>query len=94
MRDMPADQRSRVDIERTIEESRQFSAEAHKLSAEALKLSAEQLKLVAEQRKLGAETRKLGREWQLLLWSLGITLVTGVGIGLVQLVAHLAGWWR
>jgi len=94
MSDIPADQRSRADIERAIEESRRFSAEAHKLSAEALKLSAEQLKLVAEQIKLGAETRKLDRERQLLPWSLGIALVTGVGIGLVQLVAHLAGWWR
>jgi hypothetical protein len=94
MSDIPADQRSRVDIERTIEESRKFSAEAHKLSAEALKLSAEQLKLVAEQLKLGAETRKLDRERQLLPWSLGITLVTGVGIGLVQLVAQFAGWLR
>jgi hypothetical protein len=94
MSDFPADQRSRADFDRSIEETRKFSAEVHKLSAEALKLSANQLKLASEQLKLGAETPKLDRERQLLPWSLGIALVTGVGIGLVQLVAHLAGCWR
>jgi len=63
-------------------------AETEKFVAEQRKLIAEAEKFADEQRKLAAEAQKFDRERRLLPWSLLIALTTGIGIGLVQLIAH------
>lgn len=57
--------------------------------AESAKLREETNKFVSEAHKLEAERRKLDRDRWLAPWSLVIALVTGVGLGLVQLAARL-----
>lgn len=97
MSDVPADLDMRATlarIDRDLAESRKLREEGDKLVAEKRKLIAEDLTLAAEQRKLIAEARKLDRDWWLTPWSLVIALATGVGLGVVQLAAHLLGWWR
>lgn len=55
-------------------------------------LREEALKFIAERGKLSAEAAKLQRERWLMPWTLIVALVTGVGIGVVQLVAKHWGW--
>ncbi|MBV9757987.1 MAG: hypothetical protein JO047_13110 [Alphaproteobacteria bacterium] len=83
MSDIPADLNLREQINRIDH-----------LREEALKFAEETHKLAAEERKLAAEAAKLEREHRLLPWTFLVALTTGVGLGVVQLLAHVAGWWR
>ena len=87
MSDIPSDWRGQLDL-------RQELARIDRDRAETCKLQEESEKSIAEQRKLLAESRKLDRDRWLAPWSLLLALMGGVGLGIVQLVAHLAGWWR
>ena len=87
MSDIPSDWRGQLDL-------RQELARIDRDRAETRKLQEESEKFIAEPRKLLAESRKLDRDRWLAPWSLLIALTGGVGLGIVHLVAHLAGWWR
>jgi len=83
MSDIPAD----LDLREQIARIDRALAETHKFQAETNKLQEEAQKLLEE-------GRKYRRDRWLAPWTLGVAILGGVGLGIVQLVAHLAGWWR
>jgi len=87
MSELPLDYRTQLDLRAEI-------ARIDRDRAESDKLRQESERFIAEQRKLIAEGRTLDRDRWLAPWSLLIALMGGLGLGLVQLVAHLLGWWR
>jgi len=83
MSDIPAD----LDLREQIARIDRALAETHKFQAETNKLQEEAQKLLEE-------GRKYRRDRWLAPWTLAVAILGGVGLGIVQLVAHLAGWWR
>ena len=73
---------------------REQIARIDQLCEEALKFVRERHKLTEEPLKLNAEAAKTEREPRIMPWTLAVALAGGIGLGLVQLAAHLLGPWR
>lgn len=61
--------------------------DAYEQEALTANLQEESLKFIAERRKLSAEADKLISERRLLPWTLLVALASGVGLGVVQIIA-------